>query len=381
MGIARINGYHLKFIPERPLGNARMFIRSREFLALELISDTGARGWGEVFSSPWGAAALIRNSFGRMVLGQPAAHYGRLYEQMLGGLGYDRRGAAMMAVSALDMALHDVAAREQGVSVAAMLGGALHARLPAYASGPFIREGEAPYAHFIDETLGLIKQGFRLIKPRVGVNPRADGAMITALREAVGPDIGLMVDINQGYSARAAIDSAKRMEAGGLLWIEEPVLPEDIGGYRTVSEAVNVAIAGGEALGSIASFRDFLEARALSLLQPDMTVCGGYSGYRRIAALASAYDLPVMPHVFGTIINFYAAMQMASLQATIKGGGPMPYPFVEYDATRNPLLEFFGCPIEADGKVSIPQGPGTGLELKPEMLKPWTVDTWSMDVK
>jgi D-galactarolactone cycloisomerase len=377
MKVTGISGYHLKIVPRVPLGNARMFIRAREFLLVELKTDAGISGWGEAFSSPWAAAALIRSTFAKLVVGQSPERHGRLFADLQALVNYDRRGAAMMAISALDIALHDAAARARGVRVADYLGGALRERLPAYASGPFIREG-TPYAHFDEEALGYVKRGFRLIKPRAGVSPRADGEMVASLRRAVGSDVGLMVDINQGYTAPAAIASARAMEPGELLWIEEPVQPEDIAGYRQVSQAVPVAISGGEALGSLAAFRDFLEARALSILQPDIGVCGGFSGLQRIAHLAAAYDLPVMPHVFGTAVNFHASLQMAALLPARRGGGPMSYPYVEYDATDNPLAELFGFPVEKDGQVALPDKPGLGFDLDPSRLEPWTVERWTL---
>lgn len=361
-----------------PLGNARTFIRTREFLAVELLTDAGVRGWGEVFSSPWAAAALIRTALARLVLGQRPAEFGRIFAALTATLGYDRRGPAMMAISALDMALHDAAARERGVSVAALLGGALRDRVMAYASGPFIREGDRPYAHYGAAVEALLGRGFRAIKPRAGASPRSDGEMIAMLRDIAGPDVGLMVDFNQGYTARAAIESARRMEGGQLLWIEEPVGPEDLQGYRTVAGAVAVPVAGGEALASLAAFRDFLGTQAVSVLQPDLTVCGGYSGFQRIAHLAAAYDLPVMPHVFGTTINFHAALQMAALLPAHRGGGPGDYPYIEYDATGNPLTDLYGVPVGADGFVALPDGPGTGVEIAASDLEPWIVDTWSL---
>jgi len=169
------------------------------------------------------------------------------------------------------------------------------------------------------------------------------------------------------------------MEEADLLWIEEPVLPDDIGGYQTVAAAVPVAIAGGEALGSLAAFRDFLAAKTFSVLQPDLTVCGGYTGLMKIAALAEAYDLPVMPHVFGTIVNQRAALQAAALLPAKRGGGPAPYPYVEIDATNNPLLHIAGkMGVEADGQMSIPDAPGTGLDLDPAKLDPWITQTWQI---
>ncbi|MGX9964287.1 mandelate racemase/muconate lactonizing enzyme family protein [Roseomonas sp. F4] len=379
MKITRIQGFHAGFAPMPALGNASTFIRRRDFLLVRIETESGVVGWGEVFASPFAAAALIKAKLAPLLLGQPVREYGRLYQAMLGTLGYDRRGPAMMAASAIDMALHDAAARSQGISVAAMLGGALRQRMLAYASGPFIAEGASPYGAYPEQIDALLRRGFRAIKPRAGFDPRADGVMTRAMRQQVGDDVALMVDINQGYGVGSAIESAKRMEEAGLLWIEEPLQPEDIPGYQTVARAVPCAIAGGEALASPAAFRDFLAARTFSVLQPDLTVCGGFTGFRKVAALADAYDLPVMPHVFGTLVNFHAALQMAALLPARRGGGPAPYPFIEYDATPNPLLTLLGTPQpDAEGMLALPETPGIGLELDPERLAPWLTDQWSL---
>jgi D-galactarolactone cycloisomerase len=375
--VVELRGFHVGFSPTPAIGNARTFIRRRDFLLLQVVTDSGETGWGEVFSSPHAAGALIQARLAPLVLNESALDYGRIWDRLMQTIGYDRRGVAMMAISAIDMALHEVAAKAQGRSVAAMLGGALRNRVFAYASGPFIAEGSAPYGHYAAEVDTYLRQGFRAIKPRAGIDPRADGRMASGLRAQIGADLALMVDINQGYNARAAIASARHMEEADLLWIEEPVLPEDIGGYQTVAAAVPVAIAGGEALGSLAAFRDFLAAKTFSVLQPDLTVCGGYTGFAKIATLAEAYEIPVMPHVFGTIVNQRAALQMAALLPAKRGGGPAPYPYVEIDATDNPLLQIVGAMgVESDGMMAIPDAPGTGLDLDPARLEPWITQTW-----
>jgi D-galactarolactone cycloisomerase len=379
--VVSIRGYHVGFAPTPALGNASTFIRRRDFLLLQFLGDDGNVGWGEVFSSPFAASAFIRAKLAPLVLGQSAMDVGRLYHAMLGTLGYDRRGAAMMAVSAMDMALHDLAARAQGISVARMLGGGLRDRMLAYASGPFIAEGNDPYGAYPDQVDALLRRGFRAIKPRVGVAPRQDGPAMRAMRRQAGPDVALMVDINQGYTVGAAIESARHMEEADLLWIEEPLQPEDIGGYQAVARAVRCAIAGGEALASLAGFRDFLEARTFSVLQPDLTVCGGFTGFRRVAALADAYDVPVMPHVFGTVVNARAALQMGALLTPRRGGGPMPYPFIEIDVTPNPLLALLGTPEPGpDGTIAVPDAPGIGLDLDPARLEPWMTEHWQLDL-
>jgi D-galactarolactone cycloisomerase len=285
----------------------------------------------------------------------------------------------MMAISGLDIALHDLAARAQGVPVSALLGGALRNRMFAYASGPFMKEGGDPYRDFHTETDRLLAQGWRAFKPRSGHDPRKDGAAAVAMRRQIGSEMALMVDINQGYTARAAIEAARRMEAAELLWIEEPVPPEDIPGYQAVSAAVPVAISGGEALGSLAAFRDLLSAKTFSLVQPDLSVCGGFTGMARVAALADAFDIPAMPHVFGTVVNYHASLQMGAVLTTRRGGGPAPFPFMEADVTFNPLLGVLGD-IRPDGEgfVQIPDAPGLGFELDVERLEEWTSFHWTL---
>ena len=251
MKITEIRGYHLSFPLKQPLGNSLTFFRKRDALVVQVITDAGVSGWGESGNSPDAAGAFIRTRLAGLVLGKSPADFGRHYQAMCAILGYDRRGAGMMAISAIDLALHELAAKMHGVSVAALLGGAVREKLFAYASGPFFRQGTDPYREFASEAESYLKRGFRAIKPRGGFSPRADGAMAKELRRVAGDDVALMVDINQGYTARAAIAAARHMEEAELLWIEEPVQPEDIGGYQTVAQAVPVAIAGGEALLSL----------------------------------------------------------------------------------------------------------------------------------
>jgi len=297
---------------------------------------------------------------------------------MLATRGYDRRGASMMAISALDIALHDLAARSRGISVAELLGGSLHSQLLAYASGPFMKAGENPYRDQLSETDDLMRRGFRGFKPRVGYSPRTDGAAMVAMRKHIGPDSALMVDINQGYTSSAAIASAHAMAEADLLWIEEPVQPEDIRGYRTVADAISTAVAGGEALGSLSAFREFFENRALAIVQPDLAVCGGFSGMRKIAALADAFEIPTMPHVFGTVVNYYASLQMASIITARRGGGPMPYPFIEIDVTPNPMMTLLGdIKPNVNGTIDVPTTPGLGFDLSTERFMQYITTRWS----
>ncbi len=378
MKITKINGYHLAFTLPEPLANSVQTLKSREFLLVEIVTDSGLRGWGETYSTPHASAGFIRSRAASGLLGQNPLETGRLYQTMCARMGYDRRGASIMGVAAVDIALHDIRARAQGVPVCDLLGGALRDRLFAYASAPFLKVGGDQYRDFVRDTDELLQKGYRGFKPRIGASPAADGRAMTAMRRQVGDDAALMVDVNRGYTAHAAIEAARRMDEAGLLWMEEPVTPEDIPGYQAVSRAVSFAVSGGEALGSLAAFREFFQAGTFSIAQPDPCVCGGFTGITRIAALADAFGIPVMPHVFGTLVNFYASMQAGAVLTEHRGGGPMPYPYIEVDVTYNPLLTLCGeIALNNDGTISVPRTPGLGFELDARQLEPWLTARWS----
>ena len=378
MKITEIRGFNLSFPLAEPMGNALNLFRKRDALLVQICTDSGLSGWGEAGNSPHSAGAFIRARLAGLILGKSPAEYGRHFQSMCASVGYDRRGAAMMAISAIDIALHDLAAQMLGISVAALMGGAVRNEVLAYASGPFVRMQPDPYREYQREVDQYLSLNFKAIKPRGGVEPRADGIMANALRKQVGPDIGIMVDFNQGYTVAAAIRAARFMEDADLLWIEEPVQPEDVPGYQSFARAARVATAGGEALGSVRAFRDFLAAGTFDILQPDLSICGGYSGFRQVWALSQAYDLPIMPHVFGTAVNFRASLQMSAVLEPRRGGACAAYPFVEYDMMENPLLRLAGTPsVSRHGMLAVPEGPGTGLDLQPEQLEPWITDSWS----
>ncbi len=379
MKITEIRGYHLRCTLAEPIGNAVTFFDKKEALLVEVVTDAGVAGWGEAWSSPITAAAYIRQRLAPLVLGQDPTATGRLWRLMAGTAGYDRRGSAMMATAAMDIALHDIAGQVRSVPVSALLGGTLRDRATAYASGPFMKPGGHPYRTVLTQVEAWAREGFRAFKPRGGFSPHEDGAMMLSLRRQLGPDAALMLDFNQGYTARAAIQAARHLQDAELLWLEEPVGPEDVAGYRAVAQVASMAVAGGEALASLAGFRDFVTAGAMDVLQPDLAVCGGFTGVMRVVALAEAFDLPVVPHVWGAVVNYHAALQLVSVLPACRAGGAASLPFIEVDVTENPLLEILGKPRPDDaGTIAIPDRPGLGLDLSADRLAPWVIDRWTI---
>jgi D-galactarolactone cycloisomerase len=296
-------------------------------------------------------------------------------------LGYDQRGGGLMAVSAIDMALWDLRGRRLGVSIATLLGGARRERAFAYAAGPYFQRGADPYGRYLEETRAYRDDGFRAMKLKIGVDPARDAAAVAAVRESLGKDVALMVDANQGYSAAGAVEVARRLEASDIVWLEEPVMPFDRAGYRRVVERTRVPVAGGEALGGLGGFRDFIVEATPSVVQPDLAICGGLTEGARIAAFADAYGVPVVPHVWGCSVNFHATLQWVAALPDRRGPGSEPFPWFEFDRSPNALRDIVMPPMPgADGRIAIPTGPGIGVEIDRARLATHTKDTWSLSL-
>jgi D-galactarolactone cycloisomerase len=374
--IVAIEGWHLAYRSPVPLGNSTGFFDRREALFVRLHAEDGSAGWGETWFAPAICGALIRTTLAPTVLGADALAPATLWHALDALRGFDRAGLMTMAISAIDVAAWDLAGRLRGEPVWRLLGGRVRDRVPAYASGPFLRPGDDPYAGTVAEAEGYLRRGFRALKPRAGTTPARDGAAMRALRDALGPDVVLLADLNIGFAADAASRIAAAMAPAGVLWLEEPLPPEDLDGFAALRPAP-MAIAAGEHLIGLAACRRFLDAGVLDILQPDIALTGGLTEAFRIAALAAAHGVPVCPHVWGTCVNFHASLQLIATVPAVRGPAPFPWPIFEYDGTDNPLLSLAGeYPVAADGTVAIPDGPGIGLDLDPERLRALTVDHW-----
>lgn len=371
MTIAAVRLYHLVARLPEPIGNALITFQQRETLAVEVLDRDGTSGWGETWAEPEAAAAVISSRLVPAILGEDPLHIERLWRRMCGA---GHASVSRMAVAALDMAIHDLAARRLGIPLSTLLGGAERNRVPAYASGPFFKPGGHPYRDYRRDIDSYLAEGFRAIKMRIGHDPRDDVALALDVRRQIGADCVLMVDFNQSVAPRIALETALRLEAAELAWIEEPALPGDLAGYRMLAGRLRPALAGGETFSSEAQFLPFLDAGCMDVLQPDITICGGLSGTRRVLALAELHRRPLLPHVWGSTINFHAALHLAASIPSFCSGWPASFPWIEYDVGPNPLLDVTGHPeVDRDGMIEVPSAPGLGIDLDRRRLEPFTV--------
>ncbi|MAY61008.1 MAG: mandelate racemase [Rhizobiales bacterium] len=375
--ITSIEGFVLSCeLPQR-VGNARVMFDKRTALLVRVTTSDGAEGWGETWAFPDAAGAIIRSRFGPALIGADVTTPVASIASLLQMAPQDRRGLHHMAASALDIALWDACGRVAGKPIHNLLGGARRDTVPAYASGPLLREGD-PYAD-LDRVIGdCLAQGFKAFKLRIGIDRRSDEAALRRARELTGPDAMLMADMNEAGTVKEALALVQAVGDLDLCWLEEPVQHDNFPAYKRMAEILPVPLAGGESLYGLAAFRDVIAQGGLEIVQPDLALCGGLSEARKIAALAEAFGIPTVPHVWGAGINYLASLQFTATLPPQRVGR-FHYPLHEVDVGYNPLRSsIVDLDLDASGCLKIPDGPGLGMEIEPSRFEKFIVERWTV---
>ena len=349
--------------------------------ALCVVStDAGIQGLGEAFYFGGPAtvvSTLIRDGLGPLLIGcdpmDTSVIWDRLYNWTR---DQGQKGLTISALSAIDIALWDIKGRALGVQVYTLLGGAYRRKARVYATGLYEPQGVPSIpAALVEEALGYKKSGFCGMKLKVGYDLRTDLSYVHAIREAIGSDLYLMVDANHAYNAAEAIRLARAMEPYDVYWFEEPVPPEDLDGYLELKRQSKMLIVGGECEYTRYGFRELINRRVVDVLQPDLCACGGFSEMQKIIAMASAANLPVIPHVWGTNVGLAAALQMFAALPHFPERRFPAEPFFEYDRSPHPFRDSVTNERFAmkDGYLEIPDRPGLGVSLDRDVIRRFAV--------
>jgi galactonate dehydratase len=268
----------------------------------------------------------------------------------------------MSAISGIEQALWDLKGKALGAPVYQLLGGACRDFVPLYANGP---RGTSP-AEFAASAVAIVARGFRAMKfaavdATVAVDTRAGvrkvEAIVAAVRESVGPDVAIAVDVHGRMSPAMSIQLASAIEKHDIWFLEEPALPDNLPGLLQVRDATSIPIAAGERLFERAGYRDLFEARAVALVQPDISHCGGIAEARRIAAMAETYQIGFAPHnplsPVNTVASAHVAMATPNLVSMEYLVDDVPW---RHALLREPLR------VE-DGRLLLTDAPGLGIEL------------------
>jgi len=329
-----------------------------------LTADDGTEGLGWCEDGCRAAQVIIDRHLQRFVIGASPYDFERIWDIMFrSSIPYGRKGAAIEAISAIDLALWDLMGRAESKPVYELLGAKSSTPMRLYASALHPVEADTVRA----EAVAYVEAGYRDMKGRFPCGP-ADGEAgmqrnvehARTIREAVGRDIGVALDAYMGWDVDYALAMVQRLEPFNVAWIEEPVLPDDIAGYARLRRASAIPISGGEHEFTRFGFEQLLDAGAVDIVQPDVHRCGGLTEGQKIAAMAADRGLPIICHTY-TIPHLHFSIAMGN--CSILEHFPQPCWFELPDA---PPPLFLGEPTVASGSVTPTDGPGFGLRLDRE---------------
>lgn len=369
--ITRIEARTVRLPLDTPTAFSNRLVRDRFYTLVRATGDDGVTGTGFCYvgnvagSLP---AIAVRDLIAPVMVGQDAHRVEGLWAEAYHAmLLHGRAGSAMRALSAVDIALWDRNARAAGLPLHRFLGAYADTSVTAYASGGYYVEGKGPDG-VADEMRNHVAAGFTAVKMKMGrLDPGADAERLAAVREAVGPDIIVMLDANNAWSdLPTAMRSMQRWEPYDPYWIEEPFSPDDIDLHAQLAKRTPVLVATGEIESGRWRHQEVLQKHAAAILQTDAAVCGGITEFRRIAAMAAGYGVTVSPHWFHDLhVHLVAATPNAR--------------YVEH-FSDDQVLNFRRL-IDTQltlrgGQLQLPTAPGLGFDLINEVVDAHAVDAW-----
>ena len=381
MKISEVKTYVLEaLLEDQGFGWSQRVTDRRQTAICEVVTDEGISGLGEAFYFGGPAkivARIMQDALGTQLIGKDPMDTGVIWDGLYNWTrDQGMKGVTISAISGIDIALWDIKGKTLNLPVYKLLGGAYRQKARAYATGLYEPQQVPSIVDaLVEEALGYKKDGFSGMKLKVGYGIKTDLDYIKAIREAIGEDMYLMVDANHGYNAAEAIRLSRKMEKYNIHWFEEPVPPEDIEGYLEIKQNSNILIAGGECEYTRYGFRELINRRAMDILQPDLCAAGGFSEMMKIITMASAANIPVLPHVWGTNVGLAASLQLFAALPHFPERRFPAEPFFEYDRSANPLRE--GVTKEKftleEGYLPIPDRPGLGVTLDRDFIGKHTI--------
>jgi L-talarate/galactarate dehydratase len=361
MKIQHIKVDFVRLPEEEPLvGAPHMIGMMCEFFTVRLETDQGIEGIGVTGFGGKLARSLraALEDLGEVIRGEDPLRVEQVTAKVRAASASCGSGIAMLAISAIDTALWDIRGKAFEVPLARLLGGARD-RVPAYASGALSRT--TPTDKLQRAASALVEKGYRQIKTQMaveGLTEKQEIERIRLVREAVGPEVNLMVDINQRWSVAQAISIGQRIEDLGLGWLEDPTTCDDHQGHAKIAEALTTPICAGEYLWGIEPHRQAMSHHASDITMIDLLRVGGVTQWMKVAGMAEAFNRPVASHLLPEI--------HVHLIAAIPNGLVVEYMPWTWRLFENP-------PMPVNGEIAVPPGGGLGLKFAPDLFERYAV--------
>lgn len=333
--------------------------KRRTAILVEVRTDAGLTGWGDGY---YGGDVLFRHP--ELVLGRSPFEVEAIYDDLRSpAVRQGRPGPAYCG--GLDVALWDVVGQALEMPVWRLLGKQYRDRVKPYCTALYRKDWNDLASGLAAEAAQWVASGFDVLKMKVGYEPNLDEKIVRAVRDAIGNDIGLAVDANCSYDSGTAIRLGSRLQPMGVLWFEEPVLAEDLEGYRRFKSSVSIPLAGGETLALDELVRDYVQPRLVDILQPEIENIG-LTGARRLSYLCWLNRIRLIPHNWSTCVRTAAILHWMSTAPPVTESLQGRDAMFEFDQTENPLRDSIAessLTLGTDGCIPVPAGPGLGVRV------------------
>jgi D-galactarolactone cycloisomerase len=347
---------------DRPQRNAREGRSERTFTFVLVETDAGLTGLGDAFGDQALMPTVIERRLRPMALGLDPCDIGAVWRRLFASRAFwETGGSVLCGISAIEVACWDIRGQAEGVPVCDLLGGPKREWIDAYASDLHWEEPE----RMADAAARFVEQGFRCVKTHVGAPGEWDRDLerVEAVRRAIGPDVGFMIDVNTAFEPEQALAFGQSLLAFHPYWFEEPVAPVDAAGHAWLRQRLPLKIATGENLYLTQGFEPLWTHKACDYVMPDILRCGGLEQTRQICREAVRHGVIPSPHNFSSGVGLAATLHlMAALPET---------EWLEFDPTGTAIYEeLFVEPLVVErGRVRVPRSPGLGVRLTEEVLR------------
>lgn len=350
---------------------------SQDTVVIFVHTDEGITGVGEVDSSPYVVKSIIEAPASHMVckglkeivVGEDPFDVEKIWYKMYKeSYYYGRRSVVIHAMSGIDIAIWDIIGKALKKPIHKLLGGCFRDKIPAYCS-VLMPENEKDINEIVET---YIPQGFKGIKfgwGALGKSKEMDIKLVEAARKSLGDKLYLMIDIGMGWrDSKTAIQMCNALKKYDIYWIEEPLSPDNIEGYKRLCDTADTRISAGEEVTTLYEFKELIDYCKIDIIQPDISRCGGITIAKKIIDMAMLTGIPVIPHAFKTGILMSASLQiLASMPEAL---------FLEYCSqetvlSKNLIKNHFI--IDKNGYITIPKGPGLGIEIDEKILRKYSI--------
>ncbi len=384
MKIISIKSHVLRYELDKELGYSQQYYKHRTAHLVEVETDEGITGWGECFGPGNIALAnkyIVEKVIQPLIKGDDPLNKEYIWHKVYNLLrDSGQKGMPIQALSGIDIALWDILAKKSNLPLYQLIGGKTNDKIPVYGYGMMLQKKTVDELCelFKNEASQIKEKNFKAMKMKIGIGPKEDLKLVSAVRDAIGSEFKLMVDANHAYNKNDALYVGKGLDEMNIYWFEEPVAPEDYDGYKELKEKLKTNIAGGETEFTKYGWNQLIKNKCIDIAQPEVCGLGGITEYLKVSALAQSNFIPIVNHVWGSALSVAVNLHLLTSLPDMPGGLFPTKSMLEFDTTEKNIFitdlaeEKFSILDQVkdkDGFASPLENIGIGINPKKDFIK------------